>query len=67
MCVLNTWHIIVATKFLIKLDKKSLINLKGILKNTLKCPNLLIKQAFLHTDIQCAYIVNNYSNMIQNE
>lgn len=46
MCVLHTWHIIVATIFLIKLDKKSLINLKGILKNTFKPLKILEKQAF---------------------
>ena len=67
MCVLNTWHIIVGTSVLIKLDKKSLINLKGILKNTFKCPKTLIKQGIYHAIYDCAYIVNIYSNMIQND
>jgi hypothetical protein len=46
MRVLHTWHIIVGTVFFYKLDKKSLINLKGILKNTFKCPKTLGKRAF---------------------
>ncbi len=46
MCVLHTRHIIVGTHVFIKLDKKSLINLKGILKNALKRPKILEKQAF---------------------
>jgi len=53
--------------FLIKLDKKSLINLKGILKNTFNPLKILKKQAFLAPYFNCAYIVNNYSNMIQND
>ena len=67
MCVLRTWHIIEGMVFLIKLDKKSLINLKGILKNTFKPLKILKKQAFLAPYFNCAYIVNNYSNMIQND